>query len=114
MRVGHHFRSGISKQEQIDLLKSIDDVSSDPQHAHILTQLAEELGGEFLERVKEKGALRAFKEHEELLRDSMQKVDPEHWTRFVESQRKARANITMPSNENAKEMYDGGESAIAD
>ncbi|KAK0389699.1 hypothetical protein NLU13_3272 [Sarocladium strictum] len=114
LRVGHHFRSGISKQEQIDLLKSIDDVSSDPQHAHILTQLAEELGGEFLERVKEKGALRAFKEHEELLRDSMQKVDPEHWTRFVESQRKARANITMPSNENAKEMYDGGESAIAD
>lgn len=114
LRVGHHFRSGLTKQEQMDLLKSIDDIGSDPQQAHVLQQLAEEVGGEFLERTKEKGVLRAFKEHEELLRDGMQKVDPEHWTRFVESQRKARANITVPSNENLKEMYQGGESAIAD
>ena len=114
LRVGHHFRSGLTKQEQIDLLKSIDDVSSDPQQAHVLEQLAEEVGGEFYEKVKEKGAIRAFKEHELLLQESMKKMDPDHWTKFVESQRKARANITVPSNENLKSTYHGTESAISD
>jgi hypothetical protein len=114
LRVGHHFRSGLTRQEQIDMLKSIDDVQSDPQHVNILQQLAEEVGGEFLEKTKEIGILRAFKEHEQLLRDGMEKVDPEHWQRFVEAQSKARANISVPSNENLKGVYQNGESAIAD
>ncbi|KAH8175709.1 hypothetical protein LIA77_04127 [Sarocladium implicatum] len=114
LRAGHQFRVGLTKQEQIDLLKSVDDVSSDPQQAHVLEQLAEEVGGEFLEKVKEKGVVRAFKEHESLLQESMERLDPEHWTKFVESQRKARANITVPSNENLRGTYNGTESAISD
>lgn len=114
LRVGHQFRSRITRQEEIDMLKSIDDMASDPRHADYLTQLAEEVGGEFLEIAKVKGPIRAMKEHDGLLQESMQRLDPEAWHRFVDSQKTAIANISVPSNDNLKEISQAGGSAISD
>lgn len=111
LRAGHRFRVGFFKKEQIDLFSSIDDIGSDPNHVHMLSELAEDIGGELLEIVKEKGPVRAFKEHRDVALKSMELSDPEHWERFAEAQHKARANITVPA-EKATEAAD--ESAIAD
>lgn len=112
LRAGHRFRTGFFKQEQIDMLSSIDDIGSDPKHVPMLAELAEDIGGELLEKVKEKGAVRAFKEHRELVLKSMEASDPEHWERFVEAQHKARANIAVSSGVKGSPPPD--ESAIAD
>lgn len=98
LRAGHRFRSGFVRREQLDILSTIDDMGAHPKHAQMLEELAEDLGGEMLARVREKGAVRAFKEDKEVLLRSMKESDPEHWDRFVESQHKARANITVPSS----------------
>ncbi|KAJ4267480.1 Microtubules assembly and stabilization protein [Fusarium torreyae] len=112
LRAGHRFRVGFIKQEQIDLLSTIDDIGSDPKHVRMLTELAEDLGGEILEKVKEKGPVRAFKEDRDIALDAMAASDPEHWERFAEAQYKSRANISIPSA--AKHMEAVDESAVAD
>ncbi|POR31787.1 MAP-homologous protein 1 [Tolypocladium paradoxum] len=99
LRAGHRFRSGLVRQEQIDLLSSIDDMDADLKHAQMLEELAEDLDGELLEKVREKGAARAFKEDKDVLFRSMRDSDPDHWVRFVEAQQKARANIIVSSTE---------------
>ncbi|KAM4066001.1 cell wall biogenesis protein [Hirsutella rhossiliensis] len=115
LRAGHRFRSGFVRQEQLELLNTIDDIGAHPKHAQMLEELAEDLGGEMLDKVKEKGAVRAFKEDKEVLFRSMKESDPDHWERFVESQHKARANIRVSSSERAGEAGPAGdESAIAD
>ncbi|KAJ4311847.1 Microtubules assembly and stabilization protein [Fusarium piperis] len=117
LRAGHRFRVGFFKQEQIDLFSTIDDISSDPRHVRMLSELAEEIGGELYEIVKDKGPARAFKEHRDVALKSMEESDPEHWERFTESQHKARANITVPKNADALNKADESaidESAIAD
>lgn len=112
LRAGHRFRTGFFKQEQIDLLNSIDEIGSDPKHVRMLSELAEDIGGELLEKVKEKGAVRGFKEHRDIALKSMAESDPEHWDRFVEAQHKARANIAVSSGPKSTPPPD--ESAIAD
>ncbi|UNI15694.1 Microtubules assembly and stabilization protein [Purpureocillium takamizusanense] len=116
LRAGHRFRSGlVLRQEQIDLLSTIDGISEDPKHARMLEGLAEDIGGELLEKVKEKGAVRAFKEDKDVLFRSMRDSDPTHWELFLESQQKARANIKLASNEkNGEVIPPADESAIAD
>ncbi|KAH8699951.1 hypothetical protein BGZ61DRAFT_240367 [Ilyonectria robusta] len=114
LRAGHRFRVGFFKQEQIDLLNTIDDIGSDPKHVRMLFELAEDVGGELLEKVKEKGAVRAFKEHGDLAWRNMEASDPEHWERFAEAQHKARANITVPAGIKSPESQPADESAIAD
>lgn len=94
-RAGHRFRSGFT--QNLDLFSTIDDIGSDPTHMRILTELAEDLGGELLQRVREKGPVRAFKEDKELLFKSLKESDPEYWERFVEAQQKSRQNINLPS-----------------
>lgn len=109
LRAGHHFRRGVLKQEQFDLLAIIEDIGSDPRHVRMLSELAEDIGGELLDLVKEKGAVRAFKEDKDLAFKLMRESDAEHWDRFVEAQQKARANVTVP-----KETHAADDSAISD
>ncbi|KAF4973379.1 hypothetical protein FZEAL_9337 [Fusarium zealandicum] len=112
LRAGHRFRIGLFKQEQIDLFSTIDDISSDPRHVRMLSELAEDIGGELWEIVKEKGPVRAFKEHRDVALKGMETSDPEHWKIFAEAQHKARANISVP--EGVKNAEAADESAIAD
>ncbi|KAI8718652.1 hypothetical protein NCS52_00644600 [Fusarium sp. LHS14.1] len=117
LRAGHRFRVGFFKQEQMDLFSTIDDISSDPKHVRMLSELAEDIGGELYEIVKEKGPVRAFKEHRDIALKSMEESDPEHWEHFAEAQHKAAANITVPKNTEALNKADESaidESAIAD
>lgn len=114
-RAGHRFRSAFT--EHMDLLTTIDDVEKDPKHAHVLNEIAEEVGGEFLELAKKKGAVQAFKENRDILFAALKESDPEYWERFVEAQRKARANINLPAaekNEERLRQAQADESAIAD
>lgn len=97
LRAGHRFRTGVVGKEHFDIISTIDDISGDPKHAQMLVDLAEDIGGELLEKVKEKGAVRAFKEDKELVTRAMRDSDPDHWNLFIESQQKARANITVSS-----------------
>ncbi|RBR03765.1 uncharacterized protein FIESC28_11697 [Fusarium coffeatum] len=112
LRAGHRFRAGFIKQEQIDLLSTIDDIGSDPKHVGMLTEMAEDIGGELLELVKKKGAVRAFKEDRDVALKCMEASDPEHWDRFVDAQYKSRANISIPPAAKQGEVAD--ESAVAD
>ncbi|WXC43631.1 hypothetical protein QX201_003377 [Fusarium graminearum] len=112
LRAGHRFRAGFFKQEQIDLLSTIDDIGSDPMHVGMLTEMAEDIGGELLELVKAKGAVRAFKEDRDVALKCMAASDPEHWERFVDAQNKSRANISIPPAAKQGEVAD--ESAVAD
>ncbi|KAL7932284.1 hypothetical protein V8C35DRAFT_323196 [Trichoderma chlorosporum] len=114
-RAGHRFRTGFTKH--FDLLTALPDVENDPKHAHVFGDLAEEVGGEFLEMAKKKGALQAFKEDRELLFSALRESDPEYWERFVEAQGKARANINLPAaekNEERPQQTRADESAIGD
>ncbi|KAG9502812.1 hypothetical protein J7337_005646 [Fusarium musae] len=112
LRAGHRFRAGLIKEEQIDLLSTIDDIGSDPKHVRMLVELAEDLGGEIWQLVKEKGPVRAFKEDRDVAFKCMEASDPEHWARFAEAQYKSRANISIPSAAKQGEVVD--ESAVAD
>ncbi|KAF4995593.1 hypothetical protein FGRMN_5046 [Fusarium graminum] len=112
LRAGHRFRMGFIKQEQIDLLSTIDDIGSDPKHVRMLTELAEDIGGEILELVKEKGPVRAFKEDRDVALKCMAASDPDHWERFVDSQQKSRANISISPAAKQEQAVD--ESAVAD
>ncbi|KAL6799198.1 RNI-like protein [Trichoderma sp. SZMC 28013] len=114
-RAGHRFRSGFT--DHIDLLSTLDDVENDPKHVHVFGELAEDVGGEFLEIAKKKGAVQAFKEDREMLFSALKDSDPEYWERFVEAQGKARANINLPAaekNEERLRQAQADESAIAD
>ncbi|KAH6604861.1 hypothetical protein Trco_006568 [Trichoderma cornu-damae] len=114
-RAGHRFRSGFT--EHLDLLTTIDDVEKDPKYVHVLGEFAEDVGGEFLEMAKKKGAVLAFKENKEMLFAALKESDPDYWDRFVEAQGKARANINLPAAEKNEERLRQAridESAIAD
>ncbi|CAG9949619.1 unnamed protein product [Clonostachys rosea f. rosea IK726] len=116
LRVGHRFRSGLFTQEQMDVLSTVDDIGNDPKHITLLTGIAEDVGGELLDLVKQKGVIRAFKEDRDIVFKCMQEHDPDHWDNFVESQRKARANITVPTSDTKPtvETQLADESAIID
>lgn len=117
LRIGHRFRSGFFTKEHVDLLMSnIDDIGSDPKHLRMLTGMAEDIGGELLETMREKGPVRTFKEDRDMVLRCMKEADPEYWDRFVESQKKARANISVTRDSEGKEVETpvADESAVAD
>lgn len=114
LRVGHRFRSGFLTQEHFDLINAVDDIGSNPNHIRLLSGIAEDIGGELLEKVQEKGPIRAFKEHKDLVMQSMRDSDPDHWDRFIDSQRKARANISVSEKQQVDESAIADDSAIAD
>ncbi|KAF7552636.1 hypothetical protein G7046_g7343 [Stylonectria norvegica] len=115
LRAGHRFRVGFLKQEQIDLLSVLDDIGSDPRHMRMLGELAEDIGGELLVKVKEVGPIRAFKENKDMAFRCMAESDPDHWERFVEAQQKAQANTKFPMGIiKTGEIQPADESAIAD
>ncbi|KAM3557695.1 hypothetical protein MY1884_004394 [Beauveria asiatica] len=119
-RAGHRFRVGIVSQMQMrDLMATIDDIGADPRHVRLLTELAEDVGGAFWDEVQTKGVIQAYKDNRESLLTTMKGNDPDgaQWERFVESQKKALANRTVPS-EQEKSLREAAraadESAIAD
>ncbi|KOS20465.1 MAP-homologous protein 1 [Escovopsis weberi] len=109
-RAGHRFRLGVA--DTADGVHLFDDIGEDdPNQVRVLNELAEDIGGELLEKVKEKGVIRAFKEHQGLTVKSIKESDLEYWPRFVESQRKAQANIKVPET---RQQVDLGGSAVED
>lgn len=112
LRAGHRFRSGVAREEYIDLVNTIDEIGSDPKHVHMLSDLAEDIGGDFLVKVKEKGLVRAYKEDRESLLRNMRDADTDHWDTFVEAQRKAVQNVSLAQEKQHQAVED--ESAIAD
>lgn len=116
LRAGHRFRTTIvpeQQQEPIDIVASIEDIGSDPKHARVLTDLAEDIGGEFLQKVREKGALQAYREDHDVFLRSMKDSDSDHWHTFVEAQKKARQNINLEEHK-APVVALEDESAIVD
>ncbi|KAJ2972213.1 hypothetical protein NQ176_g7285 [Zarea fungicola] len=101
----------------MDLVESIDDISADPQHVRMLSELAEDVGGEFLEQVKAKGVIQAYKDNRESFLASMRGSDGDaaQWERFIESQNKALANRTVPTNATtmASTTNEHGQTAVA-
>jgi hypothetical protein len=117
-RVGHRFRSGVLTQEHLDVLNTIDDMGSDPNHNRMLEEIAEEVGGEFLQIAKEQGVITAFKENKQMYITALKEKDPEYWAQFVEAQQKARANRNLTPIDKNGEAHDApttaDESAISD
>ncbi|PHH59008.1 hypothetical protein CDD81_3953 [Ophiocordyceps australis] len=104
LRAGHRFRSGIlRRQDLLDLVSG----AAEAKHAAMLVGLAEDIGGQLLAKIREKGAARTLAEDRDMIMQCMRDSDPEHWDRFVESQQKARANIQLAGKQ-------GYESAVVD
>ncbi|KAG5923468.1 hypothetical protein E4U61_003369 [Claviceps capensis] len=96
LRAGHRFRAGfVGKDEFENIISTIDEIGADARHAQMLVDLADDIGGELLEKVREKGAVRAFKEDREVLWRSVRESDPDYWGKFLEAQEKARENINV-------------------
>lgn len=114
LRAGHRFRTTIiPNQGPIDIVATVEDIGSDPKHARVLTDLAEDIGGEFLQKVREKGALQAYREDHDVFIQSMKDSDSDHWGAFVEAQKKARQNINLEERK-APVIAPEDESAIVD
>jgi len=93
-RVGHKFRSGYMKIS--DVLSGVEEISADPDHSRVLHELIDEVNDDELKKkVGEKGIVRVFQEDREQIVESLRAADPEHWERFIESQKMARANLKM-------------------
>ncbi|KAL8391998.1 hypothetical protein RB595_002272 [Gaeumannomyces hyphopodioides] len=107
LRAGHKFRSGwMMTQEHYDLLSSGDEwatagvggVGSDPTHVRLLHELLEEVDDpELNKQIERDGVVAVFMDQRERIRDRLRSADPEHWERFEESQRMARANVKVSS-----------------
>ncbi|KAH7326305.1 hypothetical protein B0I35DRAFT_422378 [Stachybotrys elegans] len=100
-RAGHRLGTGVFETEQFNLVSTIDSMGTSPNVVRVLMDVAEDLGGEFLEKAKEKGPLRAFKEDRSAWMKSMKESDPDHWPQFLEAQQKTQENTKMLSNEEA-------------
>ncbi|KAJ9141663.1 MAP protein 1 [Pleurostoma richardsiae] len=96
LRAGHKFRSGWIKDEHYSMLLGVEEISANPNHARVLQEMLDELGDEeLLAKCEEKGALRVYKEDKDEVLRKLREADPEHWERFIESQKMARANVTV-------------------
>jgi len=111
-RVGHKFRSGMVKISNV--LSGVEEIGADPNHSRVLHELLDEVNDDKLkEKVGEKGIVRVFQEDREQIIGSLRAADPEHWERFIESQKMARANVLAdadgrgPSNAPAAQGGDG-------
>lgn len=95
LRAGHKFRASWLKPQHYDVLFSgVEEIGADPNHVRVLHEMIDDLGDEdLLKKVEEKGAIRVYMEDKEQVLRALKEADPEHWDRFIESQRKARANV---------------------
>jgi hypothetical protein len=123
LRSGHHFRSGWMTAEQYQLLSSagLEELEKDPHQVRVFNDLIDELDDEEISKLREeKGAVRVFQEHRQKIVDACREADPEWWVKFVESQKKAMANVTLaqpkPCNNGAgpEVAVVEGEVAVAD
>ncbi|KAG6006813.1 hypothetical protein E4U21_006704 [Claviceps maximensis] len=115
-RAGHRFRSGLLDKEQFNqVISTLDDAGGDGKHAQMLLDIADDIGGELLEKTKEVGAVRAFKEHKEVLFRNLRESDPDYWMRFLEAQHKARENISAAApDKNTGEGVVGSTAELAE
>lgn len=112
LRSGHKFRSGWMTSEQYQLLSSagLEALEKDAHQLAILNDLIDELDNEEIKRLREeKGVVRLFHENRHMIVDACREADPEYWSRFVESQEKAKANVKV-----ANPKCDGSQLAASD
>lgn len=98
LRSGHRFRSGWMTAEQYQLLSSagFEELEKDPHQVRVFNELIDELDDEEINKLREeKGAVRVFQEHRQTIVDACREADPDYWESFVESQKKAKANVTV-------------------
>ncbi|KAI0913915.1 hypothetical protein F4823DRAFT_470002 [Ustulina deusta] len=101
LRVGHKFRRSFMSQMQFNILNSDEEISNNPHHVQLVTSLMEDLMEDYEEirkRVEEKGIVKAFEEDKDNIWKLLRDKDPWYWDVFLESQEKARANITVEPN----------------
>lgn len=125
LRAGHKFRSeGIITNDQYQLIAStgVDEMEKSPVLIKALNEMLTELDDEELLRLREeKGAVRVFREHRTKINKLFRVADPEYWDRFVESQQKAQANVSVQVGQGATQtkvpeeaIADDSESAVSD
>lgn len=121
LRSGHKFRSGWMTAEQYQLLSSagFEELEKDPHQVRVFNELIDELDNDEISKLREeKGAVRVFQEHRQTIVDACRDADPEYWETFVESQKKAKANVTVaqpkPCNNGVPEAAVVDDEAIAD
>ncbi|KAG8168757.1 hypothetical protein KVR01_001506 [Diaporthe batatas] len=117
LRSGHKFRSGWMTAEQYQLLSSagFEELEKDPHQVRIFNELIDELDDEEISKLREeKGAVRVFQEHRQTIVDACREGDPEYWEIFVESQTKAKANVTVAHPKAVPEVAVVDEEAITD
>ncbi len=101
LRVGHKFRRSFMSQMQFNILNSDEEISNNPHHVQLVTSLMEDLMEDYEEirkLVEEKGIVKAFEEDKDNIWKLLRDKDPWYWDVFLESQEKARANITVEPN----------------
>ncbi|TPX18424.1 uncharacterized protein E0L32_011665 [Thyridium curvatum] len=115
LRAGHRFRSGWFNERHINLLAGVEEVGTDPMHVRILHELLDDIGNEELKKLVEKdGPIKVFKEHRDLLLNTLREQDPEHWASFMHSQWMARANIKPEAGANQHDEGAKAPSAVVD
>lgn len=108
LRAGHKLRASWLKPQNYDaLFSSVDEIGADPNHVRVLEEMLDDIGNQdLLKKVREKGVIRVYMEDKEQVLQALKEADPEHWERFLESQRKARANVQpgqpKPATENGQ------------
>ncbi|KAL1842170.1 hypothetical protein VTJ49DRAFT_5943 [Mycothermus thermophilus] len=99
------------------LASGVEMVGADPNHARLLHELLEELGGEEGQcwydakrraEVAEKGVVAVFKEHRAEISARLREADPVHWRGFVESQEMARMNVSVRLGEEGESKVENG------
>lgn len=96
LRAGHHVRRGFLGPEHYEMFLAADEQNVDPSHVTTISVLCDEIAEDdesFRDILREKGPMRAFKEHREYILGKLRDKDPDYWERFIEAQEKAKANI---------------------
>ena len=118
LRTGHKFRSKWMTSEQYQLLSSagLEGLEKDPHQVMVFNDLVDDLNDEEINRLRnEKGVVRVFQEHRQMVVDACRKADPEYWAKFVESQEKAKANVKIAHPKcNNQAAAVGEEEAVTD
>ncbi|KAI1344903.1 hypothetical protein F5Y15DRAFT_410592 [Xylariaceae sp. FL0016] len=101
LRAGHKFRRSFITQDQFNILNSFEELGDEPSLARMISGLMEDLmedDEEIRKRVEQLGAVRAFEADKDGIWKRLRDKDPQYWDRFLDSQKKARANIIVEPN----------------
>jgi hypothetical protein len=89
-------------------------VGADKNHVRLLHEMLDDIGDEeLLQKAKEIGVVRVFREHREEVLRKLKEADPEHWERFAESQIMASKNVGK-AERNENDVVGDSESAVVD